>query len=207
MKQYRMGPLFTPPSIRGTLMRPGIIGGANWGGGAFDPDTGMLYVKSTNVPSIARLQKPKLPEIQSAAFVMVPTAPYFHRGIPLTKPPYGHLTAIDLNQGEIVWRVPFGDDAQLRANPALKDVQLPEHLGSSGASGAIVTKGGLIFCAGGDTAIYALDTADGRYLWTFPLGRRTNATPMTYTAPSGRQMLVIASGMGSDAAVTAFALQ
>ncbi len=59
MKKYRMGPLFTPPSLEGTIMRPGIIGGANWGGGAFDPDTGVLYVKTTNQPAIARVAKPE----------------------------------------------------------------------------------------------------------------------------------------------------
>ena len=58
MKKLRLGPLFTPPSYQGTLMLPGMIGGANWGGGAFDPETGMLYVKTSNVSHIARVKQP-----------------------------------------------------------------------------------------------------------------------------------------------------
>ena len=131
----------------------------------------------------------------------------FHSGIPLLKPPYAHLTAIDLNKGEIVWRVPFGDDARLRAHPALKDVKLPEKLGATGNSGAIVTKGGIIFVGGGDTALHAVDSKDGRDLWSFDLGRRTSGNPMTYRDASGRQIVVIASGAGRDARLTAFALE
>ena len=59
LSKYRLGPLYTPPSLQGTVMRPGVIGGANWGGGAFDPATGMLYVKtSSNTPAILRLAEP-----------------------------------------------------------------------------------------------------------------------------------------------------
>jgi len=115
--------------------------------------------------------------------------------------------SIDLNNGEIVWRVPFGDDLRLRTHPALKDVKLPEKLGASGNSGAIVTKGGVIFVGGGDTAIHAVDTKDGRDLWSFDLGRRTSGTPMTYRTASGKQVVVIASGAGRDCRLTAFALE
>jgi quinoprotein glucose dehydrogenase len=142
-----------------------------------------------------------------ADYVMEPGAgAQFHAGLPLLKPPYGHLTAIDLNKGEIVWQVPFGDEARLRSNPALQDVKLPERLGAAGAPGAIVTKGGLIYVGGGDDSLHAVDTTSGRDLWTYPLGRRTTATPMTYRGASGRQFVVIASGSGRDARLTAFAL-
>jgi quinoprotein glucose dehydrogenase len=130
----------------------------------------------------------------------------FHNGIPLLKPPYAHLTAIDLTKGEIVWQVPFGDDARLRAHPALKGITLPAKLGATGNAGAIVTKGGILLVGGGDTAIHAVDTRDGRDLWSFDLGRRAGANPMTYLAPSGRQIVVIASGAGRDAVLTAFGL-
>jgi quinoprotein glucose dehydrogenase len=201
MKKLRLGPIFTPPSLQGTLMRPSIIGGANWGGGALDPDTGMLYVKSSDSPSVGKVQRAG-PEV-GADYVMTDAAAAFH-GIPLTKPPYAHLTAIDLNKGEIAWRVPFGDDARLRANPALAGVKLPDRLGAPGAMGAAVTKGGLIFVGGGDTSFYAFDTATGRELWSVAMGRRTTATPMTYEA-GGRQFVVIAAGVGRDATLTAFA--
>lgn len=203
LRKYRIGPLFTPPSLEGTVMRPSIIGGANWGGGALDPETGMLYVKSSNSPSVVKVE-PAGPEV-GAAYVMADGNATFRRGIPLTRPPYGHLTAIDLNQGEIAWRVPFGDNAALRRNPALEGVKLPDRLGAAGAMGAIVTKGGLIFAGGGDATIYAFDTATGRELWSYALGRRSTATPMTYQA-AGRQFVVIASGIGRDATLTAFAL-
>jgi len=203
LQKLRIGPLFTPPSLVGTAMRPSIIGGANWGGGAFDPETGMLYVKSSDSPSVAKV-KPAPPEV-GADYVMTDAGAAFHGGIPLTKPPYAHLTAIDLNKGEIAWRVPFGDDARLRANPALAGVKLPDRLGATGAMGAIVTKGGLIFAGGGDNALYAFDSATGKELWSVPIGRRTTATPMTYEV-GGRQFVVIASGNGSDARLSAFAL-
>jgi len=207
MKKYRLGPLYTPPSLMGTLSRPGNIGGANWGGGALDPDTGILYVKSSNSPTMSRVQKVTAPTPGNvdAEYVMTGGNLQFHGGLPLFKPPYGHLTAIDLNKGEIVWRVAFGDDARLRNNAALKGVKLPDALGVAGAAGAIVTKGGLIFAGGGDAALHAVDTANGQDLWTYPLGRRTTATPMTYRTADGRQFVVIASGSGRDATLSAFA--
>jgi quinoprotein glucose dehydrogenase len=208
LKKYRMGPIYTPPSLQGTLMRPGVIGGANWGGGALDPETGILYVKSSNTPAIARLKKVEkaVPGELEADYTGEQANTTFHRGIPLLKPPYGHLTAIDLNRGEIVWRIPFGDDERLRANPALAGVKLPERLGAAGAMGAIVTRAGVIFCGGGDSAIHAIDTRDGADLWSFALGRRTTGTPMTFRTASGRQLVVIASGTGKDATLTAFGL-
>jgi glucose dehydrogenase len=144
------------------------------------------------------------PEV-GADYVLADAGASFHGGIPLTKPPYAHLTAIDLNKGEIAWRAPFGDDVHLRANRALAGVKLPDRLGATGAMGAIVTKGGLIFAGGGDTALYAFDAATGKELWSSPLGRRTSGTPMTYEI-GGKQFVVITSGGGGDATLTAFAV-
>ncbi len=208
MQKYRLGPMFTPPSLQGTWTRPGIIGGANWGGGALDPETGILYVKSSNTPAITRLKKVDAPvagELE-AAYVGEQVSTTFHNGLPMLKPPYGHLTAIDLNRGEIVWRVPFGDDAQLRGNPALAGAKLPARLGASGTMGAILTKAGLIFCGGGDAALDVIDAKNGTELARIPLGRRTTGTPMTYEV-GGKQFVVIASGTGSEATLTAFAVE
>jgi quinoprotein glucose dehydrogenase len=209
LKKYRLGPLFTPPSLEGTIMRPGVIGGANWGGGAFDPETGMLYVKTTaNQPAIARVAKPEQrPGEMDAEYAMArDTSATFHNGLPLLKPPYGQLTAINLNTGDLAWQVPFGDNARLRSNPALKGARLSTKLGVAGAQGAIVTKGGLIFVGGGDNALHAVDKGTGEELWSYDLPRRTSGTPMTYAAGDGRQYVVIATGSGTDAVLVAFAL-
>ena len=211
LAQYRLGPLYTPPSMQGTVMRPGVIGGANWGGGAFDPNTGMLYVKSSsNTPAILRLMEPDRSDANprrdevDADFINRAPATSFMQGLPLLKPPYGHLTAIDLNRGEIAWRVVVGDTPFLREHPALKDVALPARLGASGAPGAIVTAGGLVFVGGGDIAFNAFDAMTGQELWRHPLNARTTGTPMTYRTSSGIQFVVVATGIGESAEMIAF---
>jgi quinoprotein glucose dehydrogenase len=215
LSKYRLGPLYTPPSLQGTIMRPGVIGGANWGGGAFDPATAMLYVKSSsNTPALLRLgepdrspNNPRAGEVD-ARLINRGGSTSLMEGLPLLKPPYGHLTAIDLNRGEIAWRVVFGDTPSLRAHPALKDVPLPAKLGVSGAPGVIVTAGGVVFGGGGDVALNAVDAMTGETLWRFPLPQRTTGTPMTYrtSGPDARQYIVIAMGQGEHAELTAFAL-
>lgn len=207
MKKYRLGPLFTPPSLEGTLGRPGIIGGANWGGGAFDPETGVLYVKTTNQPAVWRVVQPKKTEEVDADWSGdLGAQATFHGRIPLTKPPYGQLAAIDLNHGTIAWQEPFGDWPELRNNPALKGVKLPEKLGVAGPQSAIVTKGGIVFAGGEDMALHAIDKSDGKELWQGALPARSNGTPMTYRTASGKQVVVIATGQGESAAMAAFAL-
>ena len=207
MKKLRLGPLYTPPSAQGTLQRPGIIGGANWGGGAFDPASGRLFVKTSNQAHVARLGKPetRAGEVEADYTRQGDTSAEFNNGVPLLKGPYAHLTAIDLNRGTIAWKVPFGDLPSLRQHPALKDVKLPDRLGAPGAPGAIVTAGGLVFVGGGDAALHAVNTDTGEDVWSRPLPRRSTSTPMTYRAKNGRQYVVIAVGTRSDAELIAFA--
>jgi glucose dehydrogenase len=213
MKKFRIGPVFTPPSMQGTLQRPGIIGGANWGGAAFDAESGLLFVKTSNQAHIARVGKPDrsasnplASEVDADYARIGSTNAEFMDGIPLLKPPYGHVVAIDLNRGEIKWRVPFGDMPSLRRHPALKDVPLPAQLGVPGAPGLIATKGGLLFVGGGDAALHALDMTTGAELWHAALKQRTNGTPMTYRTKTGRQFVVVATGQGEEATLAAFAL-
>ena len=212
MKKYRLGPLYTPPSLLGTLMLPGILGGPNWGGGAFDPETGILYVKTSKQAWIARVTKPAdahnphSADIPSDYTQDFGTRSQFHNGLPLVKPPYGLLNAVDLNRGAIVWQVPFGDTPSVRNHPALKGVKLPEKLGVSGVQGPLVTKGGLVFIGGGDMALHAVDKSTGTDVWSYPLSQRTTSTPSTYRTANGRQFIVIACGNGPDASLVAFAL-
>jgi quinoprotein glucose dehydrogenase len=224
MKKYRIGPLYTPPSVQGTLMSPGIIGGANWGGSAFDAETGRLYVKTSNQPALVRIRPG--PEANSrpgesdaafagavgnATFTPAPPPGFTGTGrmggLPLVKPPYGELVAFDLGRGEIAWRVPFGDTPSIRSHPLLKDVKLPARLGVAGAPGVIVTKGGLILGGGGDTALYVFDKQTGNELARLDLPRRASATPMTYRARSGRQFIVMATGGGGNAALVAWTVK
>ncbi|HUA86295.1 MAG TPA: pyrroloquinoline quinone-dependent dehydrogenase [Bryobacteraceae bacterium] len=207
MKKYRLGGLFTPPSLQGTLGRPGIIGGANWGGGAFDPETGMLYIKTTNSPAVWKIVKAEhTSEVDAEWTGDLRAQATFQGRLPLTKPPYGQVTAIDLNQGTIAWQEPFGDWPELRKNPALAGVELPRQLGVGGPQGGIVTKGGLFFVGGEDRALHAIDKATGRDLWQGALPGRAYGVPMTYRARDGKQFVVIAAGQGADAALVAFSI-
>ncbi len=103
--------------------------------------------------------------------------------------------------------MPFGEgSAAIRRHPLLKDVTLPERLGTPGSASVLVTKSGLIFIGGGDPYLYAFDKGTGKELWRGATPERTAANPMTYRARSGRQFVLIASGGGADATLTAFAL-
>jgi glucose dehydrogenase len=213
LAKYRLGPVFTPPTLGGTVQRPGIIGGANWGGGAFDPRNGVLYVKTTNQANLIRVgppdrssANPRAAEVDGDLVRVGDTNAEFMDGLPLLKPPYGHLVAIDLNRGTIKWRVPFGDTPSLRRHPALKAVALPPALGVAGAPGVLATAGGLVIGGGGDAALHVIDAATGAEIWKAALPRRVNATPMTYRTSRGRQFVVAATGGGEDAALVAFAL-
>lgn len=212
MKKYRLGPIYTPPSLQGTIALPGVWGGANWGGGAFDPATGRLFVKTTRSPAIFKMEKfeqasqpgDRVDDVDAEWVQRSPSS--FVDGVPILKPPYAHLVALDLNRGEIAWKVPFGDAPELRALPALQGVPLPDRLGAVGPPGAIVTKSGLVFVGGNDVALSAFDARDGRELWRHVLPRQATATPMTYLDASGRQLVVIATGRGEDTSLVAFAL-
>jgi quinoprotein glucose dehydrogenase len=219
MRKFRLGPLYTPPSVQGTLQRPGVIGGANWGGAAFDPETSTLYVKTTNAPAVVRIlafdrspSNPRASEVDadfigdSGGSTSFTPKPGGGRGLPLVKPPYGELVAIDLATGDTRWRVPFGDTPAVRSHPALAGVKLPERLGVAGVGGVIVTRGGLVLGAGGGNVLYAFDKTTGQELAHVDLTRRASSTPMTYRTRSGRQFVVMATGQGTNASLMAFAV-
>jgi quinoprotein glucose dehydrogenase len=217
ISNYRVGPLFTPPSLDGTIVMPGSIGGAGWGGGALDPRTGTIFIKATNQPSLFKIVKPTRSDSLDADYtadlgasglrVMPPVRDTSQRmpSLPINKPPYGTLTAIDLNTGDHKWSVTLGDTPAIRNHPLLRGLNLPP-VGVAGAPGPIVTAGGLLFVTGGGSALYAIDVDDGATKWSADLGQNAYAVPMTYRTKAGKQYVVIATGAANGAKLVAFAL-
>ncbi|MBM3773025.1 MAG: pyrroloquinoline quinone-dependent dehydrogenase [Acidimicrobiia bacterium] len=209
LKKYQYGPIFTPPSVvsqnpggtKGTVQLPGSVGGANWTGAAFDPETGYFYVPSMTNPFVANLVPgdPKQTNLQYRAstreLLMGP------RGLPLFKPPYGRITAFNLNRGEQVWMVPNGDGP--RDHPAIAHLKLPP-LGHASRGALLVTKT-LLFAPDGDqvnvripqlgggTKFRALDKATGATVWETEMGAGATGAPMTYVY-NGKQYVVLAIG-------------
>ena len=221
VKQYRIGPLFTPPSLRGdgpaattgTIQLPGSVGGADWQGAAFDPDRAMLYVTSITGPFVADLVKgdPKRTDLDYVPGLRAyPPGP---QGLPLLKPPYGRITAIDLNKGDIAWSVAHGDGP--RNHPLLKPLNLPP-LGNPGRGGLFATRT-LLFAGEGDPVMVragsrlrpqmprsiapgaggnkfrAFDKTTGAVLWETELPAGTTGAPITYMF-DGKQFIVVAIG-------------
>jgi quinoprotein glucose dehydrogenase len=191
LRMIRGGPAFNPPSRQGTVVIPGYHGGANWSGASFDPTTGWLYVNSNNVPNILSLVAAKdggNPRSRYGPFDHAGYEQFLdHEGYPAIKPPWGVLTAIDLNAGTLAWQVPLGEYAELTARGIPRT-------GTETFGGSIVTAGGLVFIAGTkDERIHAFDKRTGELLWEHPLPAGGYATPSTYQV-AGRQYLVIAAG-------------
>ena len=210
--RYRSGPIFTPPSLQGTIVMPGSIGGAGWGSTAFDPETRTIYVKATDQPILYRVKRGEPNDTIGYEYTVDLTATGLGVSVdsgpslPLIKPPYGTMTAIDLDTGNRKWQVTLGDTPAMRNHPLLRGMALPP-VGVAGAVGGTVTKGGLIFATGGGDVLYALDTGDGRVRWqhALPAGRGYS-NPITYRTGDGRQFVVIATGAGENAELVAFAL-
>lgn len=186
VKGFKMGPLFTPPSLEGTIQRPGTVGGANWSGAAVDPETGMLYVPSRNGFAVITLEKPA-PALNSNLLYMQATSrnPQMPQGLPLFKPPYSRVTAIDMNSGDHRWMVPAGAGSRIRNLPQMKGLNLPQLGGDSTYSGPLATKTLLIYplTTGGaedGPRLVALDKASGRELASADLPGVPIGSPITY---------------------------
>jgi len=223
-KQFETGPIFTPPSEKGTIVNPGWAGGANWAGAAFDPETNILYVPSMTSPIVVQLVKPN-PERNNLLYMRggVQLPPTLD-SLPLLKPPYARVTAIDLNKGDTKWVTAIGDGP--RNHPLLKDLNLPP-LGAPIRNAVLVTKtllfvamgagnlgGGQNLPVGGrplskpqiePTKFRAYDKTTGAQLWEFESPLRPMASPMTYSL-QGKQYIVVAAGNGQNAELIAFAL-
>lgn len=213
LKGVRFGPLFTPPSLEGTVVMPGRIGGAPWGGAAYDPEEQLLYVKANNQPTVVSLASPGPPDgMVDARYVgqlqrgwRWPDLASNPQELPIGRPPYGTVTAIDLASGEHRWQAVVGHWPELEKHPELRGRKLPP-LGAVGTSGGIVTRGGLVFISGGSTSLHALDAATGVQLWEGRLQGKGHANPMTYRTRSGRQYVVIATSRARGGELRAFAL-
>ena len=198
---YRLGPLFTPNSTQGTLIRPSVGGGANWSGAAVDPDTGMLYVPSVNNHSVIPYAEIDPDSGATMRYIWRwgpggggPTMP---QGLPLWKPPYSRMTAIDMNRGEHAWMTPLGDGDRYRNLPMLRDLDLPP-LGGDGRGGPVLTKTLLInaLTSGGSNGgprLVAYDKATGDIMGSVDLPGGALGTPMTYML-DGRQYIALTVG-------------
>jgi len=221
--QYRMGPVFTPPSLwegpdgtNGAFVAPGANGGANIpGGAAVDPETGVLYVATSRGHSVISLipgdQRSEVIGGDDSNMNYVSRGPGGIRGpqgLPLFKPPYGSIVAIDLNSGEHLWQVPNGDTPDnVKNHPALQGVDLPV-TGKSAHANVLVTKTLLFYGEGrgGDPILHVLDKATGEELAQVELPATTNTAPMTYMH-EGRQYIVLScAGAGEPAQLVALAL-
>jgi quinoprotein glucose dehydrogenase len=204
LRALRNEGIFTPPSLRGTLVIPGNVGGMNWSGYAFDPGRNLLVVNVNNLPGKVRLipraefEDPQHRGAENGDYTAQTGAPYglfrnFLQGssdLPCCPPPWGLLEAVDLVEGTIRWQVPLGSMQDFGGSHP----KIPA--GSISLGGPIVTAGGLVFIAGTtDPFIRAFDIDSGREIWKAPLPASGAATPMTYaTKAGGRQFLVIAAG-------------
>ncbi len=224
ISHYRYGPAFLPPSVvepggnLGSLIRPNLSGGANWQGAALDPETGLLYVGSiSTVGPIGLRQDPKISDMRyiGAYGEGFPQGSLGGpAGLPLVKPPWGRITAIDLNSGKHVWMVPNASTPDwARNNPALAGITLPR-TGSFDQSGLLVTKtllfsgegSGLWRAGGGGNKLRAHDKATGEVLYELTLPANQSGVPMTYML-EGRQYIVVAVGArGSPGELVALTL-
>ncbi len=234
--RYKMGPLFTPPPVSkwpgplGLLMVPNATGGPNWPGGALDPETNILYIYSFREPSVIGLVSD--PARSDMAFVrgqasdpgLAPAAAaggggdvpasVTVQGLPILKPPYGTISATDLDRGEIVWQTAHGETPDaIKNHPALKGLNIPRTGRANGRIGVLVTKTlaiagepGFATTPGGrrGAMLRAYDKGSGAEVGAVYLPAPQSGSPMTYML-NGRQYLVIAvSGAGYSGELIAF---
>jgi quinoprotein glucose dehydrogenase len=199
--------IFTPPSLEGTLMVPGNAGGTNWGGVAVDPKRKILFANASHLPFVVSLFPAEEYAARRAAEPGVEISPqrgtpYGMRremfmsalGLPCVKPPWGTLSAVDLERGEILWQVPLGTVRDIAPIP------VPWKAGTPTIGGPLVTGGGLVFIGASlDHYLRAFDAATGEELWKGRLEAPGIASPMTYRARSGgKQFILIAAGGHGD---------
>ena len=217
VKKFDYGPPYVAPSERGTIFVPGILGGASWAGAAADSANGRIFIPSVTYPMYITLKKvadPDSPTRYSGTLTAGPAGP---AGLPLLKPPYGRITAIDLNTGDHLWVAPVGDGP--RDHPLLKDLGLPR-LGWSFRNFPLLTSTMLLaahqseWVGRGNSRrgnaieveykpeapfLWAFDKDTGEQLAEIPLPGSANGSPITFLA-QGKQFIVFATGGASEPA-------
>ncbi|CAN5294031.1 glucose/quinate/shikimate family membrane-bound PQQ-dependent dehydrogenase [soil metagenome] len=211
-KEMRYEGEFTPPGITKSLQYPGFYGGMNWGSSSIDERNGTLIVNDMRIPQVVQLvpraeTERRLAAKRAGADGHAGLAPQTGTpfgadknmfmsvlGVPCHKPPYGALTAIDLNTRQIVWQVPMGTVHDSGPLGIATGMNMP--VGMPTLGGPVTTQGGLVFYAGTqDYYLRAIDAANGDELWKARLPVGAQATPMSYMSPdSGRQYVVISVG-------------
>ena len=201
-KEFRNEGAFTPPSVRGSIIVPGNIGGLHWGGAAWDPVRRLLIAPVNRLPAIVRLiptaqfdeQRRAHPERETTEQSGTPYAmsrQFFLSplGRPCVAPPWGELVAVNADTGAIAWRSTLGDMTHAMS------LKTTTPTGAPNLGGPIATGTGLVFIGATlDPFLRAFETTRGQEVWKAPLPTSARATPLLYTTDKGRQMLVIAAG-------------
>jgi membrane-bound PQQ-dependent dehydrogenase (glucose/quinate/shikimate family) len=182
--------MYTPYGLKQTLVVPGTLGGATWSGGSFDPGLGYLFVNVNELGSVGALepQPAGTPVAYRRGSKRGEYARFWDENeLPCQTPPWGTLNAIDVNKGEIVWKVPLA---------AVKG--LKQNTGAPNLGGSVVTAGGLVFIgASADSRFRAFDSRTGKQLWVAELAASAHAAPITYMGKkSSKQFVVVAAGGG-----------
>ncbi len=184
---------YTPFDLTPTLVFPGTLGGATWSGVSYDPERKLIFVNANEVGAIGQLTKQ--PEGARNAYERTSPLGGYARfwdtnHYPCQQPPWGTLSAIDVDTGETVWKVPLG------ITRALEKVGI-RNTGTPNIGGSIATAGGLVFIgASADERFRAFDAATGKELWTATLDGSAYATPITYRTSKGQQFVAVAAGGG-----------
>ena len=225
--RHRIGPIFTPITVSepdgviGTLMLPSAGGGTNWPGGSIDPETGIAYLYSfTDVTVLGLINDPERSDMNfirgRARGIPAVDAALNIDGIPLIKPPWGRITAIDLKQGEILWQVAHGETPDnIKNHPLLQGIDIPR-TGRIGRVGTLITKslviaaesGGTITLPSGEEGAYlrAYDKVTGADAGQVVVPAAASGSPMTYMH-DGQQYIVFAiSGGGFAGELIAYRL-
>jgi quinoprotein glucose dehydrogenase len=202
---FTLGPLYTPPSENGTITRPFTVGGGNWGGAAVDPQTGVLYVPSRSGYGVNRVAPPDPKLNGNLRYMQTPgRSPQMPQGLPLFKPPYSRMTAIDMNTGDHKWMVATGSGERVRNHALLKGLALPALGGDVTFSGPLLTRTLLIYALttggrGGGARLVAYDKTSGKELASVDLPGAAIGTPMTYMLDDRQYIALTVQGASRDA--------